>query len=747
MNKKSMQFFALLFFFGLTVAIYADTPLSYNLRRMSLDELLNAPIDVTSLTSQRPSESAAVALVVTEEIIQQRGYSTLIDLMEDIPQIEIAHRADSGRATEISILGLHDTQRFQVLIDGVRVTPYTGNLYPLCKQFSLANAKQVEFIFGPVSSLYGADAFSGVINIVTKSGEEVDGAVITSGVGSFATVENSFVVGEKFVGRSTTRSSFLDNGSLVITAHKTHTEGPFLPKYYPEDFSWYNNQFQSGNMSLFGTTVSVPFRKFDSDEDSAFLHARIDLKRFEFGLIRMAESHSSSMGVRPDVSLYSRDAVFHTKYLTLYGKYNHHSADKRWKFKTLFSNQVFEVDPRTKFLNQYSGYRDAYKYAKDTSTSFEERVTYDMAENKKLLMGLTYQKHSSLPRTQDLAWPFDAGTIAENQGYVYPGSTLSAVNPQGIPQQFFHVDYHNLGAYMQLELKNSERFRTTLGIRYDSNSIYGDSINPRIGFVWKPKEKQTYKLMYGEAFLAPSPDKTYQHYGSFVPDATTASGLMSFFLQIPNPDLEPERIRSVQAEYTHKFSDNVWATLSAYQNWVFDLQQTETIGAGTYLGVPVATLGTWTNQGSSKNFGGTIRLDGKTYRGPLSIGYYLAYTYSDGDINGNFLPYNAMRSMRAGLDFKRGQWSISPRVRYQSKSYNMARDANGNMQGSDPFAIVNMYIKCRDILRGSNKVSLYLQIENLFDQRYYNPARADSAGFGASPQCPRVIKGGAILEF
>lgn len=708
------------------------------LSSLTLEELLNVPITVSSLTGSRPSDSAAVAHVVTEETIRARGYATLLDLLEDVPQLEITHRAEVGYNNLISVQGIIGNERFQIMVDGVRVTPVTGNLYVLGRQFSLANAKRVEIILGPVSALYGADAFTGVVNIVTKPGGEA-GRSASASYGSYKTESYAAAAGAS-----------LGGARLSVTADSYHSAGPFMPNYYKDDFAWYSGQFKNnGWMHLFGSTVSVPFQEFSAAESAYYLHARLDLSDLEAGWIRMGDSHSGSAGVKPDLSLYSSDARFVTTYDTLYGRHNWRSDDEKWGLETTLTRQVYEVDPQSKLVNQYSAYGAAYKYSHDFSTSLEERLTYDISDKDKLLLGLSYQEHSSLPRTEDLPRPFDPDVPADCQGFIYPGTGpgVSTSMPHGVPQDFYYMQYHNTGGYAQLQMNREGPLQATLGLRYDDNSLYGASLNPRAGLVWRPADSDNLKLLYGEAFLAPSPDKTYQHYGSFYADATTLTGLRSAFMQVPNRDLKPEKMRSAQTEWTHRFSDRAWTTLSGYHSWIEDLHQSVTTGAGTFKTIPVDTVGIWTNRGSARVYGSTLRLDTRTMLGRYTVGSYAAYSWSDGEIDGEFLPYSARSSVKAGLDVSRGRWSLSPRLVYQSRSYNKTLDAQGNRQYSDPFTVVNLYARYGELESGGVSFSAFLDVKNLFDVRYYNPARADDAGFGASPQEPIRVSGGISARF
>lgn len=707
-----------------------------DLAALTLEDLLNVPIEAAGVAGGKTLDSAALAQVVGEEAIKSRGYSTLLDLLEDIPQIEISHSAETGPGNIITVQGLNGNERFQILIDGVRVTPITGNLYALGRQFSLRNAKRVEIILGPVSALYGADAFSGVVNIVTKTGAEMNGAGAGAAYGSYNTREGAAAAG----GGSSMASA-------AATAQVYHSDRASLPGYYKNAFSWYNNQYRAGQMlgdDLSTVVNGIPVRRYNSDEDASFLHGRLNLNRFELGWFEMAESHSSSLGVKPQFTLYNADTVFKTRYRTVYGRHIYSPESEDWELSSVVSHHFYEVDPRTKFLNNYSGYASAYKYGMDESSSLAEKLTFKLGERGLLALGLDYQEHSTLPRTEDLPTPYNRDLSPASQGFIYPGSAIIA-STMAIAQDFYFLRYSNVGTYGQLQIRTAGGAQFTFGTRYDHNSLYGDSLNPRAGIVLKPAEKLNLKLLYGEAFLSPSPDKTYQHYGSFVPDG--AGDIKSWFFHLPNPGLKPEKNRSAQAEGTWQFSNKAWLTMNVYRSYISNLHQMIVTGPGTFKGKTVNTVETWANRGHANVAGGTLRLDTLSTLGRARFNSYAAYTYSDGEIDGDFLPYSASGSVKAGVDVGCGKWKVSPRLIYQSRSYNQQKNAAGARQSSPPFAIVNFSAKFSEITAGTYRLSSYLDIHNLTNARYYNPGRGGSAGFGAVPQDPISASAGVTLEF
>ena len=114
----------------------------------------------------------SIASVITIDDIQRSGARTLAEVLESVPGI---HISDSVLFDDdlISIRGVHTSNNPQVLvlIDGVEVRHLFTAARPAGFRLPLGNVHRIEIIRGPGSAIYGADAFSGVINVITKSGQ------------------------------------------------------------------------------------------------------------------------------------------------------------------------------------------------------------------------------------------------------------------------------------------------------------------------------------------------------------------------------------------------------------------------------------------------------------------------------------------------------------------------------------------------------------------------------------------------
>ncbi len=128
------------------------------------------PLVVTATkTETRASELGASVTVVTGEDFQTYQYPTVDEALRAVPGVEIRRSGSLGKTSSITIRGANSKQ-VQVLVDGVRVKSPTLGEVDL-SDISPDLIDRIEVIRGPQSTLYGADAIGGVINIITRKGK------------------------------------------------------------------------------------------------------------------------------------------------------------------------------------------------------------------------------------------------------------------------------------------------------------------------------------------------------------------------------------------------------------------------------------------------------------------------------------------------------------------------------------------------------------------------------------------------
>ena len=141
------------------------------------------------VTAARMPQSArdvlSDTLVITAEELMQSGQRTLVDVLQQKRGFEISRYGGAGTVSSVFIRGAANNQSI-VLVDGVRIGSATlgGATW---ETIPLAQIERVEVVYGPLSSLYGADAIGGVVQIFTKQGEGAPSLNASVGAGSFAT--------------------------------------------------------------------------------------------------------------------------------------------------------------------------------------------------------------------------------------------------------------------------------------------------------------------------------------------------------------------------------------------------------------------------------------------------------------------------------------------------------------------------------------------------------------------------------
>ncbi len=127
------------------------------------------PVVVTATRSEQPLEPIGASVtVIPEEVLRALDYRTVDDALRTVPGLEVDRSGSPGKITTVQIRGANSSQ-IQVLIDGVRVKSTTTGDFDFAN-LTLDDVERIEVVRGPQSTLYGADAIGGVINIITKRG-------------------------------------------------------------------------------------------------------------------------------------------------------------------------------------------------------------------------------------------------------------------------------------------------------------------------------------------------------------------------------------------------------------------------------------------------------------------------------------------------------------------------------------------------------------------------------------------------
>lgn len=757
-QKKHQQIlfaFGIIVFFQFSFCIKANSQIN-NLNQeatinklvdLSLEELMEIPIVSATRTEVPVSDAPSTVHVISAKKIQMRGYFNLKELLEDIPEIEIQTNSHEEEKDSYTIRGIYGNNKIVVLLNGIRYSPESGDFFVIGSNFSLENVERVEVLIGPASALYGPDAFSGVINIITKQGHSINGSEIKTSLGQFNTTFNSFIAGAKIN----------DETSLLVSGHYYRTDEANYPKLFEKDFEWYNNNYKpKGELLLFNDTVvsKGPPRDFKMPISSYSTNLQLNAGDFELGYARNSESHSSSTGVKPEYTIYIKDALWTTNSELIYVKHLYHSSNKKWSLTTTLKTHLNSLDPNSKYINVFNSFEGGYKYKRERVSKLEEQIDYKLSKTNIIVLGGSHSYFNVLAKTADLPFPFDEKLSGDQQGLYYLGTNVtdSSGKDLSVFHDFHELSYTNTGIFAQLQCKLLKHFDLTMGTRYDYNTRYGESFNPRMGIVFDKLKKTKIKFNYGRAFRAPNPTFSYGHYGSFQPvtDSSGAvTGLKSFFWHLPNPDLKPEELESFEGIVFYNFSSNLILSTNLYLISIRGLinESGTIIKDSTFKGYPVDVIDIGSNKGNAKMNGGTIKMESKNKMNGISVNPSLAYSYSNGQIDGVLneerLIASAKHTFKAGLETSYENFSIYIHAIYRSSSYNELNNKN------DPYTVINLFARYSGIFK-SNKVksSVFIKINNLLNTKYYNiKSEALSVALNRTPQAPFWFTAGFSIGF
>ncbi|WP_036172597.1 TonB-dependent receptor domain-containing protein [Massilia sp. 9096] len=152
-----------------------------------------APADTVVVTAtrtpQRADEVIADTVVIDDAEIARAGAGTVADVLRRQRGIEIVRNGGAGASTSVYLRGANSNQ-VVVLVDGVRIGSSTTGVASW-NAIPLSTIERIEIVYGPLSSLYGADAIGGVVQIFTKKGSGAPAFSASAGGGSYGTRQGS----------------------------------------------------------------------------------------------------------------------------------------------------------------------------------------------------------------------------------------------------------------------------------------------------------------------------------------------------------------------------------------------------------------------------------------------------------------------------------------------------------------------------------------------------------------------------
>jgi vitamin B12 transporter len=185
--------------------------------------------------------------IISEEEIKLAGSSSLPELLQRQPGIEISNNGGQGKVSTLFLRGASSTHSV-ILLDGIRIDSATAGLTAI-ENIPLSQIEKIEIVRGPASSLYGQDAIGGVIQIFTKKGLNGFKPYISYGYGKY----NTSIAQGGIRGGGGDKTSYAINlssqSSTGFSAFEPNTNPAAAANIYNLDKDGYRNKSVSASLS------------------------------------------------------------------------------------------------------------------------------------------------------------------------------------------------------------------------------------------------------------------------------------------------------------------------------------------------------------------------------------------------------------------------------------------------------------------------------------------------------------------
>jgi vitamin B12 transporter len=265
------------------------------------DEL--SPIVVTATRSPVLAEDTlSDFVIISHEEIERSGHSSLMELLQAQRGVQIYSQGGSGTLSAVNLRGVKNSQSV-LFVDGVRMDSSNEggailNLIPM------GLIDHIEIIYGSRSTIYGADALGGVIQIFTKQGEAARKYGISTGYGSYGTSQETLHLLGTLDQENTTRYSLGVSRELASGYNTSASNRSALYALNPTTASGFNRTGLSGHVSWqWETHQEIGVKLFSSENNWAYPYTAFDANYNPFGVMSHGINKYSAF------SLYSTNQI------------------------------------------------------------------------------------------------------------------------------------------------------------------------------------------------------------------------------------------------------------------------------------------------------------------------------------------------------------------------------------------------------------------------------------------------------
>jgi iron complex outermembrane recepter protein len=486
---------------------------------LDLREVLDLEVTSPSRKPQAVSQAAAAVSVITSDDIRRSAARTLPDLLRTVPGIQVANITASSWAVSARGLNGRFSNKLLVLIDGrsVYAPTFTG-VYWDVQDTALEDIDRIEVIRGPGGTLWGSNAFHGVINIITRSAASTQGNTLQLGAGN----EEEFSAGLRH------------GGTLGAAGH------------YRVYFKGFDRD--ASGLSVTGATAADAWQMWR-------FGARADFNSGDSSALTLqGDAYQGNAG---ETLVTSSLAPPFRAVLPVETRVRGANALARWQRETGTGDSLT--------LQAWVDYtrRDWPAHA------LESRTTYDME----------FQYHLRSRRSHDVIFGFglrDSSDSFSPATRGVPADVLQLVelSPVGYPQRLM-----NVFAQDDITLRK-DRLVLTLGAKLEHHADTGGEFSPNLRLLWTPNEDTSLWGAASRAVRTPGVlDRRGRLVVSVVPPAgfpvpqaelitsfTRFEGPLPFLLKQGSSDVKSEEVVSFELGLKRRLSDTMSLDVAVFHN-------------------------------------------------------------------------------------------------------------------------------------------------------------------------------------
>ncbi|MFT5820097.1 MAG: outer membrane receptor protein involved in Fe transport [Crocinitomix sp.] len=517
-----------------------------------------------------------VIYVITKEQIALEGYSTLVDILKNIPGYRVSQPGTAQLGETFTNRGMLGNVYTKILINGLPVNPSGAPGMPIGSQLPIQQAERIEIIVDPSSTLYGSDAMAGVINIVLP---EIYRPVAVSSnvrIGSNGLTEINTSIGGKF-----------GKNKNVFTYNLYGTNK------YVADYKIDQEQF-----IVDSTAQSSPYYVGEEDDpskpeiraiphQSSLIGLRATYRGFTFNGNVMSRQDHSALGAHPSRISYANPGSY-------FGENIYHGAlqynkniNDNWAVIVNATALLYEMDESSSYIGVNHNLSNGvnYMYAESMDLKLEPIVRYSKKRITVLAggllsnsSGLNFQNFMLRPYVEDNQFIIDSMGNKLVSNSVVEGDEIDSVF------RFDDFNFNALSLFSQLFYKG-DKLNILAGFRYESRSDVSEilesdtnnfntginalntsvtAFNPSIAVLYHITKKITVRGSYTHAFQTPGPYYQSNNYrsqevmgGPGVPPTTTPFKRFTIFHN-------PEYLRTVSLGATYYFEKNSGNVSASY---------------------------------------------------------------------------------------------------------------------------------------------------------------------------------------